>query len=335
MGMNKYESMGQGLGESDKFVQQKNFKGLLNNENFTGYVFISTWLLGFLIFIVVPMCISFYLSFTQYNMISKPIYVGWKNFKWLFFHDSKFKKSIFVTFYYVFTAVPLRLIFALFIAMILNRKQANTGIYRTVYYLPSIIGASVAVAIVWRELFGTRGLINQFFGTFPRIHEFLGSHIKFFDDNMITFIGNTTTAMWIIILLYMWEFGSAMLIFLAGLQNIPDMYYEAADVEGVGFFSKFFFITLPLLSPVILFNLINQLIQGFLVFTQVFIITDGGPIDSTLVYAVYMFRRAFQFNDMGGASAMAWMMLLVIALLTLIIFVTSKYWVYYESKEGK
>jgi len=206
--------------------------------------------------------------------------------------------------------------------MILNRKGLNTGIYRTVYYLPSIIGSSVAVAIVWRELFGTNGLINKFTALFG------------YETN-ISFIGSPDFAIWVIILLYMWEFGSSMLIFLAGLQNIPEMYYEAATVEGAGFWRKFFNITIPLLSPILLFNLINQMIHGFLVFTQVYIITEGRPVDRTLVYALYMFRRAFEFQDMGAASAMAWIMLLIIGALSLIVFTTSKYWVHYESKEGK
>jgi multiple sugar transport system permease protein len=321
-----------GYGESDKFVKMK-YQGLLNNENFTGYVFIISWLIGFILFIVVPMGISFYISFTKYDMIGKPIWIGWTNFIYLFTKDPKFFTSIQVTFFYVAAAVPLRLITSLFIAFILNKKY-YTGIYKTVYYLPSIVGSSAAVAIVFRTLFGTQGIINQLLNSFPLLKEFMAKNFEFFNDDRISFIGNIHTAIWVIILLYIWEFGSSMLIFLAGLQNIPEMYYEAAVVEGAGFWSKFFYITIPLLSPIMLFNLIMQTIQGFLVFTQVYIITEGGPVDRTLVYAIYMFRRAFEFHDMGEANAMAWMLLVAIGVVTAIIFGTSKYWVYYESKEG-
>lgn len=294
-------------------------------EKIVGYFFILPWMIGFFGLTLTPMLVSIYISLCDYDLLGKPIFVGLKNFKFLFFHDQHFWNSIAITFYYVLTAVPLRLIFSLIIAMLLNRKGLQTGIYRTVYYLPSIVGTSVAVSIVWRELFGSRGVFTKFV-----------NHItELFGYKTITLVGEETTALWVIILLYMWEFGSSMLIFLAGLQNIPETYYEAARIEGAGFWRRFFSITLPLLSPILLFNLINQMIHGFLVFTQVYIITNGGPVDSTLVYAVYMFRRAFEYHDMGTASAMAWIMLVIVAFFSLLTFITSKYWVYYESKEGK
>lgn len=297
----------------------------LDNEQVVGYAFIMPWLIGFLAFILIPMITSVYISFTKYDLLGAPKYIGLKNYIWMFLKDEKFYHALNVTFYYVLTAVPLRLIFALLIALILNKRGVDTGVYRTIYYLPSIVGSSVAVAIVWRELFGTHGLINK-------ITPWFG-----YENTIISLINHVHLAIWVIILLYMWEFGSSMLIFLAGLQNIPEMYYEAAVVEGAGFWSKFFFITLPLLSPIILFNVIMQSINGFLVFTQVYIITggQGTPLDKTLVYALYMYRRAFEFHDMGTASAMAWVILLVIAVFTGLIFLSSKYWVYYESKEGK
>ena len=238
------------------------------------------------------------------------MWVGVKNFQRLFFQDPRYLKSLGITFLYVVTAVPLRLVFALFIAMILCQKRRLLGFYRLIYYLPSIIGGSVAVALVWRMFFGSGGPISLIAA---------GLGIR----GNVSLIGNPKTALATIIALYIWQFGSSMLIFLAGLKNIPESFYEAAVVDGAGSLVKFFRITLPLLSPVILFNLIMQTIHGFLMFTQAWIITRGGPMDSTLVYVVYMFLRAFQFYDMGSASAMAWVLLFIVSFFTLIIFATS------------
>ena len=286
-----------------------------------GYLFISPWLIGFLCFMVIPIFVSLYISFTKYDLISSPVWVGLKNFQRLFLLDPRYRKSLGITFLYVVTAVPLRLVFALFIAMILCQKHRLIGFYRLIYYLPSIIGGSVAIALVWRMFFGSGGPISL-------IMKSLG--IK----GTVSLIGNPKTALATIIALYIWQFGSSMLIFLAGLKNIPESFYEAAVVDGAGSLTKFFRITLPLLSPVILFNLIMQTIHGFMMFTQAWIITRGGPMDATLVYVVYMFLRAFQFYDMGSASAMAWVLLLIVSFFTMIIFTTSRHWVYYESKEG-
>lgn len=293
-----------------------------NNENVSGYIFISPWIICFFSFILIPMIYSLFISFSRYDLIGSPVWNGLKNYVFLITKDKRFLKSVKITIFYVLVAVPLRLAFSLIIAMILNKKHKLIGFYRAVYYLPSIIGTSVAVAVVWRMLFGVNGIVNKVTALFGY-------------KTQISLIANEQTAIWIIILLYMWQFGSSMLIFLAGLKNIPEMYYESAVVEGAGFWSKFFHITIPLLSPIIFFNLIMQIIHGFLMFTPAFIVTEGGPYDTTRVYALYMFNRAFQFYDMGGASAMAWMLLLLIAVVTGFIFKSSRYWVYYESKEGK
>jgi len=268
-----------------------------------GYLFISPWLIGFLCFMVIPIFVSLYISFTKYDLISSPVWVGLKNFQRLFLLDPRYRKSLGIT------------------AINLCQKRRLIGFYRLIYYLPSIIGGSVAIALVWRMFFGTGGPISL-------IAKSLG--IK----GTVSLIGNPKTALATIIALYIWQFGSSMLIFLAGLKNIPESFYEAAVVDGAGSLIKFFRITLPLLSPVILFNLIMQTIHGFLMFTQAWIITRGGPMDATLVYVVYMFLRAFQFYDMGSASAMAWVLLFIVSFFTMIIFTTSRRWVYYESKEG-
>jgi multiple sugar transport system permease protein len=285
-------------------------------RDIAGYLFIAPWLIGFLCFLVIPILVSLYISFTEYDLIGEPVWTGLGNFKRLFLLDSRYHKAIGVTFLYVVTAVPMRLAFALFIAMLLCQKRRLIGLYRLAYYLPSIVGGSVAIALAWRMFFGANGPASSLVG-------------------IVSLIGDPRTALGTIIALYIWQFGSSMLIFLAGLKNIPESFYEAAVVDGAGSLVKFFRITLPLLSPVILFNLVMQTIHGFLMFTQAWIITQGGPMDSTMVYVVYMFLRAFQFFDMGAASAMAWVLLLIVSASTLVIFGTSGRWVYYEAKEGR
>jgi len=291
-------------------------------NHLTGYVFISPFIIGFLAFTFIPICASLVLSFTNYNLFSPPRWVGLDNFHNLFFRDTKYWKSVWVTLTYVLFAVPLRLIFALLIAMLLNVPFRGIFVYRTLIYLPSIIGGSVAVAIMWRNLFGDQGIIN------------LGLIFLGFDP--VRWFGNPAAALWMLILLAVWQFGSSMLIFLAGLKNIPVTYYEAASVDGAGPLRPFFRITLPLLSPVILFNLIMQTIAAFITFIPAYIITkgEGGPLDGTLLYPLYLFRKGFVFYHMGEASAMAWILLVVVALLTALLFATSRFWVYYESKGG-
>lgn len=289
-------------------------------KHVTGYAFISPFVLGFLIFTAFPIIASFYYSFTRYDMFSPPQYVGLENYINMFTNDSKYWKSVTVTLRYVIAAVPLRLMFALFIAMLLVRASRAIGIYRTMFYLPSIIGGSVAVAIMWRNLFGDDGVINI-------VLMALGL-------DAIRWFGDPIAALWMLILLAVWQFGSSMLIFLAGLKNIPPTYYEAASVDGANAVQRFFRITIPMLSPVILFNTIMQTISAFITFIPAFIITKGTgqPLDGTLLYPLYLFRRAFQFFQMGYGSAMAWVLLMVIALLTFILFKTSKFWVHYETK---
>lgn len=292
-------------------------------DNLAGYAFISPFIIGFLCFTVIPMGASLFLSFTSYDLFTPPKWVGLDNYKAMLADDDKYWGSLKVTFYYVLAGVPLRLAFALFIAVILNRAEKGVGIYRTLFYLPSIIGGSVAVAIMWRNVFGNDGVINA-------LLFFLGF------DKKILWYQDPTSALWTLILLSVWQFGSSMLIFLAGLKNIPPMYQEAASVDGANRFQRFFLITLPLLSPIIFFNLVMQTISAFMTFTPAYIISkgEGGPLDGTLLYSLYLFQRAFNFFQMGYASAMAWVMLILIGLVTFILFKTSSLWVHYESKEG-
>ncbi len=296
-------------------------KRLRENEHITGYVFSAPFVLGFLIFTLYPILSSLYYSFTNYNLMEAPRWLGLANYERLFLEDDKIGKSFQVTFTYVFASVPLRLIFALFVAMILNTATRAVGLYRSAFYLPSLIGGSVAVAIMWQQIFGDKGLVNSALSLF-------GIH------STTSWIGNPSTALWTLIALSIWQFGSSMIIFLAGLKNIPRDYYEAASVDGANAVHRFFKITLPMLSPIILFNLTLQTISAFLTFTPAYIISrgEGGPLDQTLLYSLYLYRKAFSHFEMGYASALAWIMLLIVGALTLLIFRSSTRWVHYESK---
>jgi multiple sugar transport system permease protein len=234
--------------------------------------------------------------------------------------DELFWKSISVTFFYAFVSVPARLVFAFFVAMMFRRTSVMIRIYQAVYYLPSIVGGSIAIAVMWRRLFMADGALNAAL-------QFIGI------NSSISWIGRPDTAIWTLIILAVWQFGSSMLIFLAGLRQIPRTYYEAAAIDGAGRLRQFLHITLPQMTSVIFFNLIMKLINGFTVFTQAFIVSGGSgdPRYSTLVYALYLYQRAFKYYDMGYASALAWVLVVIIAVFTGIIFKTSNKWVFYES----
>ncbi|WP_373022423.1 carbohydrate ABC transporter permease [Terribacillus halophilus] len=289
-------------------------------RNLWGYVFIGPFVIGFLCFTIIPMMASLYFSFTSYGLFDSPKWIGLGNYTKMFTEDPRYLQSLKVTIIYVLGGVPLRLAFALLVAMLLNAGSRAVGLYRTMYYLPSLIGGSVAVAIMWRNIFGDAGIVNLALGG-------LGL-------DAIRWFGEPTAALWMLIFLSIWQFGSSMLIFLAGLKSIPSSFYEAASVDGANFFQKFFKITLPMLSPVLLFNIIMQTIAAFMTFVPAFIISKGtgGPLDGTLLYSLYLFKQGFEYFNMGYASAMAWVMLLIVAALTGIIFWTSKYWVHYESE---
>ena len=292
-------------------------------DDFSGYVFISPWLIGFIAFSIIPILFSLYYSFTSYDILGEPVFNGLENFKKMA-NDELFWQSLKVTFYYAFVSVPLRLTFAFFIALLFNRGTRAIRIYQAIYYIPSLVGGSIAIAVMWRRLFMADGALNVALGL-------LGI------ESNISWIGNTATAIWTLILLAAWQFGSSMLIFLAGLRQIPKELYEAASIDGSNSFGKFIHITIPQITPVIFFNLVMQLINGFTVFTQAFVVSGGtgDPLNSTLVYALYLYQRAFKYYDMGYSSAMAWVLVLIIGVFTGIIFKTSSTWVFYEAKEGK
>ena len=301
------------------FKRQRTLTQRMNTPQAAGYVFILPFIIGFLSFMALPMILSFAFSFTKYNILESPEFIGFGNYITMFTGDPKFWKVFGVTMYYVVFSVPLRLVMALVVAMLLVKSTKLSGFYRAVFYLPSIIGSSVAVAILWKRMFASDGVINALLNT-------IGIESK------IAWLGRTDTALWTLIILAVWQFGSSMLIFLSGLKQIPVSLYEAATVDGATGIQRFFKITLPMLTPTIFFNLINQLISGFMAFTQSYIITQGKPRDTPLFYTVYMYQNSFTYNKMGYGCAMAWFMVLVVGILTLILFKTQKYWVYYDSE---
>ncbi len=286
--------------------------------NTLGYLLLAPWLVGFFIMYLIPMGVSFYYSLTDYNMLTTPSFVGFDNYVRMFTQDETFLKALGVTFLYVVILVPLRLAFALFIAMLINTRRRGNSVYRTLYYIPSIIGGNIAVSIVWKQIFGNGGAIMSLLET-------LGFEQKF------SLIGNPSTALGTIILLGVWQFGSSMLIFLAALKQVPPSLYESASLDGASGWARFVHITLPMISPTIFFNLIMQIINGFRVFNESYIITNGGPMDRTISYVLYLYRRAFSYFEMGYSSAMAWVLVLIIAIFTLFMFRTQKSWVHYES----
>jgi multiple sugar transport system permease protein len=288
-------------------------------DNKAAFFFLLPWLLGLLFITAGPMIASLWISLTNYNLIQSPSFIGVQNYVRMF-HDPRLLNSLRVTFEYVFVSVPIQLILALALALLLDRGMRALPFYRSVFYLPSLLGSSVAVAILWRQIFGQGGLVNQVLGL-------IGLH------NMPGWISDPQWALGTIILLNVWTFGAPMIIFLAGLRQIPDMYYEAASIDGAGRWRRFMSITLPMLSPIIFFNIILQLIGAFQSFTQAFVVSGGtgGPSDSTMFYSLYLYQQGFNQFDMGYASAMAWLLFIIIAIITAVTFVTSKYWVFYDN----
>ena len=289
-------------------------KKFICKESVSGVIFTMPFIIVAVLFLFVPLGISLYYAFCDYNILSPAVFTGLDNFKNLF-KDELFYQSLKVTLFYTVVSVPLKLIFALLVAMLFQKTTRAAGIYRGLYYLPSIIGGSVAVSVLWKRMFATDGTINQ-------ILHALGV------QQTISWLGNTHTAIWTLILLTVWQFGSSMLIFLSSLKQIPRTYYEASTVDGAGKWKQFVKITLPLLTPTIFFNLVMQMINGLLAYTQCFIITQGKPLNSTLFYMVDMYNETFVYYKAGYGSAMAWVMILIVAIFTSVLFATKKKWVY-------
>lgn len=283
---------------------------------YIGLLYISPWLIGFLIFELYPFISSLFYSFTDLSLLKSPQFIGVKNYVKMFTSDALFLQSLKVTFIFVLIAVPAKIIFSLMIAVLMNQKLKGINVYRTIYYLPSIMGGSVAVAILWRYLFSRDGLVNIV--------------INRLNIPSIDWIGSPNVALYTISMLTVWQFGSSMVLFLAGLKQVPNELYEACKVDGGSRIRMFFSITLPLLTPIVFFNLIMQMINAFQEFTAPIIITGGGPLNSTYLYGLLIYENAFKFFKMGYASAISWVLFIIILAFTLLIFKSSSRWVYYE-----
>lgn len=287
-------------------------------NNTVGYVFALPFIIGFLAFTLVPILVSVYYSVTDYKLGQEPVFIGMKNYIDLFF-DARFLNSVKVTLIYVAFSVPTKLIFALFVAYLLTQNRRGVTFYRSLYYVPSLIGGSIAVALVWKTIFSRKGLANAILASMGL--------------QKLSWLGEPKLSMGILVVMAAWQFGSSMIIFAAGLKEISPTYYEAAQIDGAGKWQRFLSITLPCLSPIILYNLVMQTITAFMAFTQAFVITQGGPNDATNFYALYVYNHAFKWSNMGYASAMSWVMLALISVITFLLFKSSKFWVFSESNQ--
>ena len=281
----------------------------------TGFFYILPWLIGFAVFQLYPFLASLFYSFTKYSFGKTPEFIGLDNYIRLFTRDKQFLSTLSITARYALIAVPGKLICALLVAMLLNAKVRGIGLYRTVYYMPSILGGSVAVSVLWRTMFMRDGMVNRFLGLL--------------DVPPVDWLTDPSIALYTISLLQIWQFGSAMVIFLAALKQIPQELYEAAEVDGAGKLRQFFSVTLPHISSVLFFNLIMQSIQALQNFTSAFVVTNGGPMKTTYIIGMKLYDDAFVNRKIGYASAESWVLFLIILMLTLLVFRSSDAWVYY------
>lgn len=302
----------------------KAIKYTVNNQkkkrlkDYRGLFFIMPWLIGFLFLQLYPFLASLYYSFTQYSVLGQPKFIGLDNYIRLFTIDPDFKKSIMVTMKYALISVPSKLFFALIVALILNMRLKGINGFRTVYYIPSILGGSVAVSALWRLMFMSDGILNK-------LLELIGLP-------SVNWLGQAGTAMFTICLLQVWQFGSSMVLFLAALKQIPVDLHEAASIDGAGKVKRFFYITLPIITPIVFFNLIMQTINALQNFTSAFVITNGGPLKSTYLIGMKLYTEGFSNFKMGYASAISWILFAIILIFTLFIFKSSDAWVYYEDR---
>ncbi len=289
-------------------------------KNNIGFLFIIPWLIGFLVFKLYPFASSLYYSFTDYQLFNGVTRYTMENYVDIF-TTPKILRALKVTFQYSFITVPLKLVAALFIAYILNFKIKGVNLFRTAYYIPSILGGSVAIAVLWKAIFKDDGLLNTL--------------LAIFGIDGPSWLSDPSYALFVICLLRVWQFGSAMVIFLAALKGVPTELYEAATIDGAGKWRQFFSITVPLITPIIFYNLVTQICQAFQEFNGPYIITQGGPRNSTTLISLLIYNSAFKNYEMGMASAMAWVLFIILMVFTVIAFVSQKYWVYYSDEEGR
>lgn len=286
-------------------------------ETLAGYLFMSPWIAGFLLLTAGPMLASLYLAFTDYNLFDTPNWIGFENFTEMF-GDARWQKSVEVTTSYVLVGTPLKLAAALAVALLLNKPRRGQGFYRAAFYAPSLVGASVSIAIVWRALFSDGAVVD-------RTQQIFGIDVG-------GWIGDPDLVIYALVALTVWQFGAPMVIFLAGLKQVPRELYEAAQVDGAGVWRRFRSITLPMISPVLFFNLLLETIHSFQIFASAYVVTNSkcGPADAGLVYTCYLYEQGWTNLRMGYASAMAWMLLLAVGLVTAVLFWSQRRWVHYE-----
>lgn len=285
-------------------------------RNFAPYLMLLPWVIGFIIFKVYPIVISFVYSLMEYPILGDPEFIGFGNYVEIFLEDDVFQASIIATMKYVLIGTPCVLVTSFFVAYILNFKLKGVNLFRTAYYIPSILGGNVAVSILWIQLFDINGPVNMLLGIFG--------------VNPIFWLTDESFAVITLILLKTWQFGSTMLIFLAALQNVSPSLYEAANLDGATKAQQLFRITLPIITPMLLFNMVNVLVKAFQEFNSAYLITKGGPNHTTYFLNVYIYDQAFMSGNYGYASALTWILLLIIGTLTALVFSSSKYWVYYN-----
>lgn len=286
-------------------------------SSFHAYLFLAPWFLGLILIVGGPMIASLALSFTRYDLLSPPVFVGLDNYIAIFTADPKFVKSVSATTLYTILAVPGILIISLLLALFLNRGMRGTGVYRTLFYIPYLLGGSVAISILWLQVWGQHGMFNQV--------------LSWFGVTGQSWIGSPNTALYTVAILAIWTFGSTMVIFLAGLRQIPQTYYEAAEIDGAGKWQQFWAITFPNLTPIIFFNGLLTLVNALQSFTPAYVISGGtgSPASSLLLYTVYLYQQGFVNFSMGYASAMGWILVLALAVVAGLLFWSSKYWVFY------
>ncbi len=303
-----------------KMLDKKTMKRRVKLERqYMGWFFLIPWIIGFIVFKFYPMLSSLYYSFSDYHLFKGVSEYGLMNYQEIF-TDDDILNALSVTFRYAFLTVPLKLVAALFIAYILNFKIKCVNMFRTAYYIPSILGGSIAISVLWKSLFRDDGLINSFLSIFGVVGP--------------NWLSDPQWALLVISLLRIWQFGSAMVIFLAALKGIPEDLYEAATVDGASKWSQFKNITIPMITPVIFYNLVTQIVQAFQEFNGPFVITNGGPLGSTTLISLLIYNSAFKTYEMGMASAMAWVLFVAVMILSLIAFASQKFWVFYGDEKG-
>ena len=294
-------------------------KKLLSHDN-QAYLYLLPWIIGMLLLQVYPFVTSFYYSLTDYNALAEPHFTGFSNYVRLFTKDKEFFKSLAATITYSVYTVPFKIIMSLFIAILLNNSRKGIGALRTIYYLPSLFGGSMAVSILWKIMFMDDGMINAI------LHKF--------GFETVSFLGNPATALPTLSALEVWQFGSSMVMFLAALKQVPSSLYEAAKIDGAGRVKSFFKITIPQISPIIFFCIIMQTINALQNFTSAFVVTQGGPVKSTYMLGLKLYNDGFLFYKMGYASATSWIIFGLVLVFTVTLFATSKYWVFYGDEDS-